>query len=305
VRTILAAALAAAILAVTAASAFADEWVAVRLRGNVMQLIDGEWQKLKRNDIVPDSRVIRTMRTGNVEFSRGNETVTIGPDTQIQIFDESGSKPFTTVKQYFGTVTVQAEVRQVQHFAVQTPYLAAVVKGTRFTVTSGDSGANVEVKRGRVLVEDKGNNDAVTIVAGQSAGVEKGSSDVVIAGDPSSSNGASEVASDNAGKKDKNSNGNSGNAFGVTVNGGHGNGNGNNGNGNGNGGANVGVNVAGVSVGVTVGGGNSGSSGNSGSGGGGNSGSGGGSSGSGNSGNGNGNGGNLLNVTVGPLNLRL
>ena len=82
---------------------------------------------------VPDSRAIRTLASGRVTFTGGNETVDIAPNTQIQIFAKGGRKPFTTVKQYFGTVSVKAEVQQVQHFAVQTSYLAAVVKGTRFT----------------------------------------------------------------------------------------------------------------------------------------------------------------------------
>ena len=173
-RTALAALLAIAIVTTCSAAAFADEWVAVRLRGSVLQLVDGDWVKLKRGGVVPDTRVIRTLKTGNVEFERGNESVTIGPDTQIQIFDEGSAKPFTTVKQYFGTVTIEAEVRQVQHFAVQTPYLAAVVKGTKFVVTSGDEGAIVQVKRGHVFVEDKATKDSVTINAGQTAGVSAG-----------------------------------------------------------------------------------------------------------------------------------
>ena len=43
----------------------------------------GESIKLKRGGVVPDSRVIRTLKTGNVEFERGNESVTIGPNTQL------------------------------------------------------------------------------------------------------------------------------------------------------------------------------------------------------------------------------
>jgi hypothetical protein len=254
----------------------------------VLQHVDGEWIKLKRGGVVPDSRVIRTLKTGNVEFERGNESVTIGPNTQIQIFDEESVKPFTTVKQYFGTVTVEAEVRQVQHFAVQTPYLAAVVKGTKFVVTSGDSGADVAVKRGHVLVEDKAGHDSVTISVGQSAAVGDDASGMMIAGrgigkptpvenqDDTPANGKGNSGNANSGKGDGNDNSARGN--------GKGNGN--------NGGVSVGVNVAGVSAGVSLGGGN-GNSGNNGN------------SGQGNNGNGNGNGGSLLNVGVGPVKLRL
>ena len=150
----------------------ADDWSADKLRGPVVQLVDGQWQQLKRGMIVPDDRVVRTMAAGYVTFTRGKETLELGPDTQIQIFDKAGKKPFTTVKQYFGSVSVEAEVRNVQHFAVDTPFLAAVVKGTRFTVVSGKTNSTVTVRRGHVAVENLKNKSHVTLSVGQSASVD-------------------------------------------------------------------------------------------------------------------------------------
>jgi hypothetical protein len=171
-RAVLRTAVAVVVLALSSAVAMADDWVAVRLRSVVLQLVDGAWEKLARGDIVPDSRVIRTLGNGNVEFERGEERVALGTNTQIQIYDEVRRRPFTTVKHYFGTVTVEAEVQDVQHFAVQTQYLAAVVKGTRFTVTAGEHGAKVAVERGSVFVQDRATRNDVTIEAGQSATVD-------------------------------------------------------------------------------------------------------------------------------------
>lgn len=154
-------------------AAFADDWTAEQLRGQVMQFVDNQWQPLRRGMVVPDSRIVRTMKTGRVTFLRGSETVDLGPDTQIQIHDKAGSKPFTTVKQYFGVVAVEADVRKVQHFGVDTPFLAAVVKGTRFTVTSGDTGSSVTVRRGHVAVENLRTHSKVTLSVGQTATIDK------------------------------------------------------------------------------------------------------------------------------------
>jgi hypothetical protein len=154
--------------------ALADDWVAVKLRGTVVQLVDNNWQPLRRNEVVPDSRVVRTVGNGYVEFTRGGEVIELQPNTQIQIYDKGTSKPDTTVKQYFGTVGIEAQVQDVQHFAVDTPFLAAVVKGTRFVVTSGKTGASVKVNRGRVSVENKHNKNHVLIGVGQSATVGAG-----------------------------------------------------------------------------------------------------------------------------------
>lgn len=166
-------AVAMVMLAFGTALAMADDWIAVRLRGAVLQLVDGQWAPLRRGDVVPDSRVIRTLQRGSVEFERGAERVTVGPNSAIQIYDEVRKQPFTTVKQYFGTVTVEADVRDVQHFAVQNRYLAAVVKGTIFSVTATADGASVEVQRGAVFVRDNTTRDSETVNAGETARVDK------------------------------------------------------------------------------------------------------------------------------------
>ncbi|MGV3491836.1 MAG: FecR domain-containing protein [Devosia sp.] len=152
------------------AAAFADDWVATKLRGQVLQLIDNQWVAIARGDVVPDDRVIRTGPNGRVDFRRDEETISLAADTQIQIYDRVGER-FTTVQQHFGTVEIEAEVRNVRHFAVETPLLAAVVKGTRFVVRSGKSEASVQVKRGRVEVTDKTTGAHALVPSGQTATV--------------------------------------------------------------------------------------------------------------------------------------
>ena len=169
----------------SAATACADDWVASKLRGQVVQLVNNEWVPLRRGDVVDDTRYVATMASGHVEFTRGGETIGLDPNTRIRIFDKASSKPFTTVKQDFGTVSVEANVENVQHFAVQTPYVAAIVKGTRFTVSSGKTGATVSVRRGHVEVDDLHNQTHTTIAVGQSATVDKiaTANALVVAGD--------------------------------------------------------------------------------------------------------------------------
>jgi hypothetical protein len=167
------AAVLAIVMVLAPAFALGDDWSADRLRGRVVQLVDGQWQPLARGMVVPDTRVVRTLATGHVTFVRGEETVELGPDTQIQIYDKAGRNPFTTVKQYYGSVSVEAQVENVQHFAVDTPFLAAVVKGTRFVVTSTKTGSAVRVRRGHVAVEDKADRSHVTLSVGQSAIVDQ------------------------------------------------------------------------------------------------------------------------------------
>jgi hypothetical protein len=159
-------------ISLAAQAALADDWTITRLRGAVVQLVEGEWLPLKRADIVPDDRRIKTTNNGYATLVRGNETLELGPSTQIRIIDEGGgSRPYTTVLQSWGTVDVQAEVRNVEHFAVRNQYLAAVVKGTRFSVSATSGGGAVDVEQGRVSVG--GSEQSTVVSAGQNAQVHQ------------------------------------------------------------------------------------------------------------------------------------
>jgi hypothetical protein len=246
-----------------ASAAFADDWVAVKLRGQVLQLVEGDWAKLQRGDVVPDDRVIRTLGNGRVDLQRDAEVISLGGNTQIQIKDKTG-KRFTTVQQHFGTVEIEAEVRNVQHFAVQTPFLAAVVKGTHFIVKSGKTESSVKVTRGRVEVSDHETGAHVLVPAGQQATVSA-SGEIAVTGRGASStpvvgaNGqvisgtANGGVNANVGVAGTNANvqvGSGGVTAGVTTPVGVGVGAT-----VGGGGAAVGVDVGGTNVGVSVGGG--------------------------------------------------
>lgn len=164
---------AAGLMLFGASAASAADWTITKLRGTVVLLVDGEWQPLARGAVVPEHRIVRTLG-GRVTLQRGKEIIELGPQTQISIDDKAGARPFTTVTQHFGQVAVEAEVKDVRHFAVETPFLVAVVKGTRFVVKSDREQSIVTVRRGAVLVVDSESSDSVTVVAGQSAAVEEG-----------------------------------------------------------------------------------------------------------------------------------
>ena len=261
--------------------ALADDWIAERLRGGVQQYEGGNWVVLERGDIVPDGGKVRTTGTGRVDLVRGQESIALGPNTQIAVRDAAGQK-MTSVIQSSGVVTVTAEKRNVQHFSVQTPVLAAVVKGTQFTVTYRNGQARVDVSSGVVQVQDSVHDMVVDVQRGQSAAASQatpldisgpGADKAVflIEGEPVPAvaraavlNGdlpaAAAVQTVNSGGVSSNNSGGKGLALGV--NGGLGLGQGGNPNSN-EGGAAVGLgNGNGLGIGVGVGNGNSNKGGN-------------------------------------------
>src|SRR5215472_1895564 len=75
----------------------------------------------------------------------------------------------TTILQQAGSILLEVEKRDVQHFEVETPYLAAVVKGTQFIVTVGATSTSVEVRRGQVEVSDFKSGQIAQVLPGQVA----------------------------------------------------------------------------------------------------------------------------------------
>ncbi len=114
---------------------------------------------------------IRTGRNGRVLLTRGEERIVISPNAEIGIPTESKDGYPTTIAQRAGSILLDVEKRNVQHFEVETPYLAAVVKGTQFRVTVDRKGAHVEVTRGQVQVADFKSGQNVLILPGQGAAV--------------------------------------------------------------------------------------------------------------------------------------
>lgn len=157
-----------ALLASVSSGALAADWVVDRARGSVVQWEGGRWTALERGDVVPDARKIRTGADGRADLVRGGERISLSPNTEVAIRD-AGDEKMTSVLQNSGTVSIEAERRNVQHFSVQTPVLAAVVKGTLFTVTYGGGVASVSVDRGLVQVQDRVHGVAADVRPGQEA----------------------------------------------------------------------------------------------------------------------------------------
>ena len=70
-----------------------------------------------------------------------------------------------------GSIVLEVEKQNVEHFEVETPFLAAVVKGTRFIVNVNKHGADVRVSSGSVNVSAFKSGQFALVSAGQLASV--------------------------------------------------------------------------------------------------------------------------------------
>lgn len=124
---------------------------------------------LNPNESLRAGSTIETGADGRVVLVRGDESIIISPRTSLALPEQNDNGMATTILQSFGTILLQVEKRAKQHFEVETPFLAAVVKGTKFTVTVDQSGAAVHVVEGAVEVIDLDTGDVGMVRPGQTA----------------------------------------------------------------------------------------------------------------------------------------
>jgi hypothetical protein len=124
---------------------------------------------LKQEDTLKAGDTIRTGRNGRVLLVRGEETILIAPNSVIGVPTEKKDGLSTTILQQAGSILLEVEKKNVKHFEVETPYLAAVVKGTQFSVTVNAASTSVDVKRGQVEVSDFKSGQIALVMPGQAA----------------------------------------------------------------------------------------------------------------------------------------
>ncbi len=245
----------AAMALVAPGAATAAGWTATKISGSVFVSENGKWARIGLNDSVDDGQFIMTMARGSIQLSRNGETIDVLPGTMITITDRRNGR-YTYVKEYTGTITVEDNETRTPHFAVLTPYMAAVVKGTVFTVSTKKGESRTTVHSGLVEVHDAKSNAHATLEPGEyatsgatspmtmgassgtsaataarsSAGGKSEDTDAAEDGSHSGGNGKSHAGSSGNGNS---GNGNSGNGnSGSNGHGNSGNGSGNSGNGN-------------------------------------------------------------------------
>jgi hypothetical protein len=126
---------------------------------------------------------IRTGQNGRVLLVRGQETILISPNSAIGLPKAQKGGLSSSIIQQSGSILLEVEKRNVKHFEVETPYLAAVVKGTQFRVTVDNGASRVDVIRGQVEVSDFKSGQFALIQPGQAAQVlAQGSSGLSLSG---------------------------------------------------------------------------------------------------------------------------
>jgi len=160
------------VLGAASAASAADDgvWSVSKASGEVWVATEGAQPvSVNQEETLKPGNTIRTGRNGRVLLVRGEETILISPNSVVGLPAEKKEGLSTTIIQQAGSILLEVEKRNVKHFEVETPYLAAVVKGTQFSVTVGAGSTKVGVVRGQVEVSDFKTGQIAQVMPGQAA----------------------------------------------------------------------------------------------------------------------------------------
>ncbi len=158
----------------TALANGAKIWTVVKSSGPAqVQRDGGNWTALKPGQRVAPGNRIRTGLNGSVEMNQNGDLMTVSPKSQAQIAVRKTGSKTADVKQSFGTLLFKIIKRRegAEKFRVSTPYLAAVIKGTTFSVTVNATGAALHVAKGLVEVQSRLTRQVVMVRPGHTATV--------------------------------------------------------------------------------------------------------------------------------------
>lgn len=158
---------------------------------------------LNRNQVLPSDAWVETATDGRVVLARGNETIVVQPNSRVML-PEREVDGNTQVLQTLGSALYKIGKQKKPHFQVDTPYLAAVVKGTEFTVAVNGGEASVMVSEGLVEVATPNRSDVEFVKPGFTATVTAGAhGDVVVDQTPADDHAKTNAGHGNDAANDK------------------------------------------------------------------------------------------------------
>jgi ferric-dicitrate binding protein FerR (iron transport regulator) len=152
----------------------AGNWVVTSAEGAVT--IDGKAAASPAAAIGPGA-VIETGADGNVVLTRPGDSITVFANSKMSVPEVAGGGE-PGILQTLGKLLFRMESRESRDFEIETPHLAAAIKGTTFTVEVDGADAVVEVSEGSVLVTANRSGQSAYVGPGErvSVGGDKGDS---------------------------------------------------------------------------------------------------------------------------------
>ena len=151
-------------LTFASASAASESWHVSERSGAVTVLHSGVIKAALGGAEVVAGDLVTTGPNGRAVLVRGEDYLVVAPSSKLHVAQPVATNPLLQVFQDSGNVVYKIKHLVTPHFSVQTPYLAAVVKGTTFSITVTEAGTALQVIQGALEVQtnDGGAKELVT-----------------------------------------------------------------------------------------------------------------------------------------------
>ena len=137
----------------SAAGKQSDHWMVTQLTGEARVIHPGlQSASLKVNAEIAPGDTLVTGNSGRATLVHGRDYILVAPNSELKLPKGAQPSGFTRVIESLGSILFKVEHTAIPHFAVETPMLAAVVKGTTFNVVVNEQRTSVEVIQGIVQV---------------------------------------------------------------------------------------------------------------------------------------------------------
>jgi hypothetical protein len=152
-----------------------DAWRLLEVSGTVrVQQGEAPWQAAQSGMTIREGDGLETGADGRALLKSGGDTVTVSPDSRFVVPAQSAGGLGANIIQKLGTLLFKIERTPDRRFAVDTPHLAAVVKGTVFSVTVRPDGGALQVTEGAVQVASLASGEVALVRPGQIAQIPSG-----------------------------------------------------------------------------------------------------------------------------------
>ena len=142
------------LFATTSSAAIAQglEWRVSESSGPVV-IADGNQKRAgTRGTLLRPGQSVQAGPGGRAVLVHGRDFVTVSPNSRVTVPTAEKATGFVQLLQDWGNAIFRIEKKGVPHFGVNTPTMAAVVKGTTFSITVDRSGTSLQVTEGAVEV---------------------------------------------------------------------------------------------------------------------------------------------------------
>jgi hypothetical protein len=131
----------------------AAAWVVAQKSGDVQVVRNGaQPASIQLHSALAPGDLVATGASGRAMLTNGDDYVIVAPSSRLVLPREQQQTGFTRLIQQVGTMLYKVKHTGVPHFSVDTPMLAAVVKGTSFTIVVDQNRSAVQVTDGIVEV---------------------------------------------------------------------------------------------------------------------------------------------------------